>query len=142
MIRAKIDNAADWVKSRISHMPEPQASKSDIAGTLTTLNKLISEAEATFLVPDLFPLVRLETLYVHGCESTPSEPNASPLIGSQDKATAMALTAIGTAIVREMEQSGTNLLRFPLPNACEVVVFLPEARSLVLQVTGTTLLTT
>ncbi len=136
MLCDDFDKAVAWVQARI---PDDVAvSSGTLQLALQALDALSRRASATFLIPDLFPGVALETLYLHdGCKhcNDTSPTNTVPTGISPG-----AMTAIGTAILSELRSQKTELLTCPLEGNTEVIVFIPEIRSVVLKATGTTLL--
>lgn len=143
MIRAKFDTAADWVNSRIPSVLAHPTLTNEIEHAFAMLNTLILKAKATFLIPDLFPGVALEVLYIHNDVDRSIDVGINDTLSSlreEGQLAPSALTAIGTAIAKEMQASRTDTVRYPVNDESLVIVFLPEVRSVVLQATGTTLL--
>lgn len=143
MIRAKFDTAADWVNSRIPPVLAHPTLTSEIEHAFAMLNTLILKAKATFLIPDLFPGVALEVLYIHYAIDRSIDMGINDTLSAlreEGQLAPVALTAIGTAIAKEMQTSATDTVRYPVNDESLVIVFLPEVRSVVLQATGTTLL--
>lgn len=140
MIRANFDTAAAWVQSRIPADLATQVSKKEIENAFSAMSALIPKAKATFLIPDLFPGVTLEVLYVHNRTEHSTDIKINDTAIRALSLTVSALKAIGMAIEKEMRDSNNEIVHYPLSDESEIVVFLPEVRSVVLQATGTTLL--
>jgi len=142
MIGHKIfDHAAAWVHERNVPSIGEAVPVSEIREAFEALAMVAKDATSTFLIPDLFPSVDLDVLYVYGAEegspATATE-NSGPDIALG--LSAQALTAIGSALSAEMQVTGTDMVRYQTANA-EIIVSRPGVRPLVLQATGTTLLT-
>ena len=142
MIGHKIfDHAATWVHERSVPSIGEAVPVSEIREAFEALAMAARDATSTFLIPDLFPGVNLDVLYVYGAEEVGpatatqnSAPDIAPGLSAQ------ALTAIGSALSTEMQSTGTDMVRYQAPNA-EIIVSRPSVRPIVLQATGTTLLT-
>ncbi len=141
MIRDDFDKSVGWVQERIPGDLARAVSTADLKSAFHALSALPDRASATFLVPDLFPGVSLETLYVHNSSSHSSDGWVSDTMMQPGSVSPMALTAIGTAIAKELQDTGTDMVHYPLDGGSEVIVYTPDVRSTVLHATGTTLLT-
>lgn len=141
MLRDDFDKAVIWVQERISDELANTVSASDLKNTLAALNSMQTRASGTFLIPSLFPDVPLETLYVHDIGKRHYDTGGSHTMLPPENISPAALTAIGTAIMKELNSSGNDMVHYPLDGEAEVIVFLPRVRSTVLHATGTTLLT-
>lgn len=144
MIRAKFDMAAEWVNSHLPSTFGSPSINSEIEHAFAMLNALITKAEATFLIPDLFPGVALEVLYLHDSNHPSIDHDIEEslaVLRSEGVLTASALTLIGSAIEHEMKKTGTDTVRYLVRDKSMVIVFVPAVRSVVLQATGTTILT-
>lgn len=132
---------AKWVRERIPDEPTQAVSDEELRQTLTALTAVAEEANATFLIPDLFPGIQLDVLYVasgDAVEATKAVENQGrSLVGGLSS---KALTAIGQAVTHELSSIGCDMVTYKADGA-EIIVFKPEVRPLVLQATGTTLLT-
>lgn len=137
--RAIIDNATEWLMPRIPSALASTVAKADIVEALITLSELPNVA-ATFLIPDLFPKIDLEVLYVHDIDS--SIKDVIQKQKTDERCSVPALTAIGAAIRNEMVVTGTEVMTFKPDGLAELIVFPPRVRAAVLHATGTTLLPT
>ncbi|MGK9007677.1 hypothetical protein ACR6JC_24350, partial [Citrobacter europaeus] len=101
---------------------------SEIREAFEALAMVAKDATSTFLIPDLFPSVDLDVLYVYGAEegspATATE-NSGPDIALG--LSAQALTAIGSALSAEMQVTGTDMVRYQTANA-EIIVSRPGVR--------------
>ena len=89
------------------------------------------------LIPDLWPVSRLEMLYVPP-EGTPAGPAiAASFAGQVSRA---VLRSIGRAVRAQFDATETDMLRLELDNGGAVVVFSPEVRDAVTEAEGVTLL--
>ena len=141
MLRENFDKAVSWVQERIPAALARAVSANDLTSAFDALSALPARASATFLIPDLFPGVSLETLYVHDVGKHSSDAGVSDTMTRPGSVSPLALTAIGTAIAKELQDTGTDMVHYPLDGEAEVIVFIPDVRSTVLHATGTTLLT-
>ena len=136
------EHAAKWVHARIPQEMGDSVHSRELVDAFSALAAITETATSTFLIPDLFPDVALDVLYVHDIAS----PNKLTSVGDPANnlfpgLSASALTAIGTAVIREMETTNSDMVRHELDGA-EIIVSRPGVRHLILQATGTTLLTT
>lgn len=138
MLNNEFDNAASWVLDRMSRDLVKTVSSNDLINAFAGLKALSAKASATFLIPDLFPGVPLEMLFVHDTCNTNRSKSETAVLG---EISPLALTAIGSAIMTELQSTNTDMVQYPLGGEAEVIVFLPASRSTVLHATGTTLLT-
>ncbi len=141
MLRNDFDKAVIWVQERISDELAKTVSADELKLTFSALNSLQTRASGTFLIPSLFPNVPLETLYVHDIGKRHYDTGGSHTMLPPANISPAALTAIGSAIMKELKSSGNDMVHYPLDGNAEVIVFLPSVRSTVLHATGTTLLT-
>jgi len=139
MMNDNLDAAVGWVQSRIPSSLACAVSAGELANAIGLLSALPERTTGTVLIPDLFPGVPLETLYVHatGKKHTQHMPLQETC---NDTGLCMALTAIGTAIAKELQDTKNDMCRHELDDGAAVFVFLPEVRPTVLQATGTALL--
>ncbi len=136
------DHAAQWVHERIPGQMAGVMHESELQQAFGALALAAKDANSTFLIVDLFPGVALDVLYVHDIEGVDGNKQATQNSASAltPGLSAQALTAIGTAVDHEMNTSGSDMVRYRIDGA-EIIVSRPSVRSLVLQATGTMLLT-
>ncbi|ANN80834.1 hypothetical protein [Bordetella flabilis] len=142
MIEHKIfDKAAEWVHTKAYPGLLECLDTGELRQAFEALATVAEDANSTFLIPDLFPGIDLDVLYVHDLENTGAQRTASL---SSDAAlpglSARALAAIGSALDAELRVSGNDMVRYREGGA-EIIVSRPQVRSHVLKATGTTLLT-
>lgn len=77
MLRENFDKAVSWVQERIPADLARAVSANDLTSAFDALSALPARASATFLIPDLFPGVLLETLYVHDVGKHSSDAGVS-----------------------------------------------------------------
>ena len=124
---------AAWVAERTG---EP-VTASMCAETLSTAEAIITACRVPVLIPDLWPVSKLEMLYVPP-EGTPAGPAiAASFAGQVSRA---VLRAIGRAVRAQFDATETDMLRLELDNGGAVVVFSPEVRDTVTEAEGVTLL--
>lgn len=112
-------------------------SANDLTSAFDALSALPARASATFLIPDLFHGVSLETLYVRDVDKHSSDAVVSDTMTRPGFVSPLTLTAIA----KELQDTGTEMIHYPLDGEAEKIVFIPDVRSTVLHATGTTLLT-
>lgn len=141
MDQKNIQDMCKWVYERIPEEIVKNIGVDELRQTVAALAVAAGDAQSTFLIPDLFPGFKLNVLYIHDIEGTPSQ---SAMESSTTTWTpglsARALGAIGSAVSSELHAKGCDMLRCAIDGA-EVIVFQPHVQPLVLQATGTTLLT-
>jgi len=136
------EHAAKWVHARIPQEMANSVHIRELVDAFSALAAVTDAATSTFLIPDLFPDVALDVLYVHNIAGADKLTSVGdPAKNLFPGLSAIALTAIGTAVIREMETTNSDMVRHELYGA-EIIVSRPSVRHLVLQATGTTLLTT
>ena len=123
--------AASWVRDRCT----TKTSESEVSAALHSLAHAAARAEADCAVEGLFPGSGLEVLLSRDLDG--QAPSLPPL---PVKVELDAMRAIGEAITKEMQASGTKLLTLNVQGCGEIVVFKPEMRETVLSGTRTTLL--
>lgn len=137
----KIQTMCHWVQERVSDELVGTYAMGELQQTFTTLATVAEDAQSTFLIPDLFPGIKLNVLYIHNVEGSPKK---SALLSTATTWTpglsAHALSAIGEAVSKELQAKGCDMLSCAMDGA-EIILFEPQVQPLVLQATGTTLLT-
>lgn len=110
------------------------------AETLTTAEAIISVCRVPVLIPDLWPVSKLELLYLPPDDVQPGPAIAACFSGQVDRA---VLRAIGRAIrhaLDSMFDDDCDMLSFELDSGATIYIFVPEARDMVVEATGITLL--
>ena len=137
--------STQWVRERINPTMAALVQDNDVRQALVALDAILADASSTFLIPDLFPGAALDVFHVQGLRNDPVELRLSDSDGAHHQLaqglSANALTAIGAALLQEMDSTGNDMMRYPLEDA-EVIVSRLAVRDLILQATGITLLTT
>lgn len=131
-------SGADWVLARAPGL----ASKSDLLVAMHGLTHAVASAVAQdsgdCALEGLFPGSALEVLFSRALNNQGADAGAlPPMPASVEPA---ALSAIGTAIARELKETGKELMRYGLAGVGEVFVYHPEHREAVLLSSRTTLL--
>ena len=124
---------ASWIAERTG---EP-VSASACADTLATGEAIITAARVPVLIPDLWPVSRLEMLYVPP-EGTPAGPAITASFSGE--VSRAVLRAIGRAVRVEFDNTGTDMLRLELDNGAALFLHSPEVRDTVTEAAGVTLL--
>ena len=124
---------AEWVAERTGE-PIPASA---CAETLSTAEAIITACRVPVLIPDLWPVSKLEMLYV-----PPDDVPAGPAIAASfaGQVSRPVLRAIGRAVRAQFDATETDMLRLELDNGGAVVVFSPEVRDTVTEAEGVTLL--
>lgn len=124
---------AAWVTERTGE-PIPASA---CAETLSTAEAIITACRVPVLIPDLWPVSKLEMLYV-----PPDDVPAGPAIAASfaGQVSRPVLRAIGRAVRAQFDATETDMLRLELDNGGAVVVFSPEVRDTVTEAAGVTLL--
>ncbi|WP_323025721.1 hypothetical protein [Castellaniella sp.] len=135
------DLSTQWVRERLNPTMAALTGDEEVRQALVALNAILTGASSTFLIPDLFPGAPLDVFHVQGLSKESVELHApgSGLLG-QAGLSARALSAIGAALLQEMDATGNDMVRYPLKEA-EVIIARSTVRDLILQATGITLLT-
>ena len=89
------------------------------------------------LIPDLWPVSRLEMLYVPP-EGTPAVPAITASFSGE--VSRAVLRAIGRAVRAEFDNTGTDMLRLELDNGAALFLHSPEVRDTVTEAAGVILL--
>lgn len=89
------------------------------------------------LIPDLWPVSRLEMLYVPP-EGTPAGPAITASFSGE--VSRAVLRSIGRAVRAEFDNTGTDMLRLELDNGAALFLHSPEVRDTVTEAAGVTLL--
>lgn len=137
----KIQTMCLWVQERISDEFIENVEANELHLTFTALATVAGYAQSTFLIPDLFPGINLSVLYIHNVDGPTSKGvlsnSATTLVPGLS---VRALSAIGHAFSNELQKTGCDMFSWEYDGA-EIIVYAPHVQSLVLQATGTTLLT-
>lgn len=110
------------------------------AETLTTAAEIIGACCVPVLIPDLWPVSKLELLYLPPDDVQPGPAVAANFAGQVDRA---VLRAVGRAIrhaLDSMFDDDCDMLSFELDSGATIYIFLPEARETVVEAAGVTLL--
>lgn len=136
----KIQTMCHWVQERISDEFVENVEADELHQTFAALATVAGDAQSTFLIPDLFPGIKLNVLYIHNIDG-PASKSALPNSATAwaPGLSARALSAIGHAVSNALQETGSDMLSCAIDGA-EIIVFVPRVQSLVLQATGTTLL--
>ena len=124
---------AEWVAERTGE-PIPA---SMCAETLSTAEAIITACRVPVLIPDLWPVSRLEMLYVPP-EGTPAGPAITASFSGE--VSRAVLRSIGRAVRAEFDNTGTDMLRLELDNGAALFLHSPEVRETVTEAAGVTLL--
>lgn len=140
MIQQKFDHAAKWVHQRQNITMSNPAQEPEIAEAIATLCNLAEKCHAAVMIPDLFPGSALETIYIppDGGDNV-SVGGGSQFLGAS-RITIPALSAIGVALVSELESTGNDMVLCDLDQGGQAIAYMPEVRNTVLQSTGLVLL--
>ena len=126
-------SVAAWVAERTGE-PIPASACAD---TLATAEAIITACRDPVLIPDLWPVSRLEMLYVPP-EGTPAGPAIAASFAGQ--VSRSVLRAIGRGVRAEFDATGTDMLRLELDNGAALFLHSPEVRETVIEAAGVTLL--
>jgi len=140
------NQAASWVCQQQTLTMQPPVPEGEVAEALSALHGLATQCRAAIMVPDLFPGSRLETIVIPAPAAsgshTASQTGSAKLLNSAAGAriTVPALSAIGSALMAEMERTGQDMARCELDGGSEAIAYLPDVRGAVLRATGLVLL--
>lgn len=110
------------------------------AESLTTAEAIITVCRVPVLIPDLWPVSKLELLYLPPDDVQPGPAIAASFSGQVDRA---VLRAIGRAVrhaFESMYDDDCDMLSFELDSGATIYIFVPEARETVVEAAGVTLL--
>lgn len=124
---------AAWVAERTGE-PIPASA---CAETFSTAEAIITACRVPVLIPDLWPVSKLEMLYV-----PPDDVPAGPAITASfsGEVSRSVLRSIGRAVRAEFDANGTDMLRLELDNGAALFLHSPEVRETVTEAAGVTLL--
>lgn len=136
----KFDYAAQWVCQRQKNAMPDAAQGPEIAQTISTLCTLVGKCQAAVMIPDLFPGSALETIYIPADSSDKATSGEAAGFVGESLVTAPALTAIGAALLAELESTGNDMVLCNLDEGAQAIAYRPEVRNTVLQSTGLVLI--
>jgi hypothetical protein len=119
MMNKNLDAIVGWVQSRSPSSLAYTVSASELASAIGLLSALPERATSTVLIPDLFPNVPLEMLYVHAARKKHNRYTPLQEIHN-DTNLSVALTAIGAAIAKELRDTGNDMCHHQFDDGAEV----------------------
>jgi len=142
MTRPIFEQAAHWVHSQAQSTSAIAATAPEIADAISTLHVLIGKCAVPMMVPDLFPGIALETVYVPKSNTRDDVKTSSSgeFNTGTSRVTAPALSAIGAAIVAQLERTGEDMVLYEFDDGARAIAYLPQVRDTVLTATGLVLL--
>lgn len=140
MPQSIFDHAAQWVHQRRDLAISTTVPLAELTDAIAALHEMVLKCKASVMLPDLFPSVALEAIFVPSSNTQHMTASSVAMVANAPRITGQALTAIGQALVAQLAANGNDMAVYEFDDGAQAIAYLPDARETVLRAVGLTLL--